>query len=124
MSCIAWITTHPMRDDILVFNTRTQQPRSQVPAPGNRKGRKGDFDIMTNTIDSSLLCFCQEAIAAESYVQSEPMCIQKGDWETGFASSDHVLEGEMRVGGQVGKMPRLYCTWLFMRMGSQVTFYF
>ena len=48
-------------------------------------------------------CFIcgQEAIAAESYLESVPMCIQKGDLETGFAESDHVLEGEMRVGGQV-----------------------
>ena len=30
------------------------------------------------------------------------MCIQKGDLETGFAESDHVLEGEIRTGGQVG----------------------
>lgn len=29
------------------------------------------------------------------------MCIQKGDLETGFAESDHVLEGEVRTGGQV-----------------------
>ena len=33
------------------------------------------------------------------------MCIQKGDLETGFAESDHVLEGEMRVGGQVRRNP-------------------
>lgn len=42
----------------------------------------------------------EEAIAAESYLNPEPMCIQKGDLEAGFAESDHVLEGEMRVGGQ------------------------
>ena len=29
------------------------------------------------------------------------MCIQKGDLETGFAESGHVLEGEIRTGGQV-----------------------
>lgn len=29
------------------------------------------------------------------------MCIQKGDLEAGFAESDHVLEGEIRTGGQV-----------------------
>lgn len=31
------------------------------------------------------------------------MCIQKGDLKTGFAESDHVLEGEIRTGGQVIK---------------------
>ena len=31
------------------------------------------------------------------------MCIQKGDLEAGFAESDHVLEGEIRTGGQVIK---------------------
>ena len=29
------------------------------------------------------------------------MCIEKGDLEGGFVDSDHVLQGEMRVGGQV-----------------------
>ena len=48
-----------------------------------------------------LLLFYQEAIAAESFVESTPMCIEKGDLERGFADSDHVLHGEMRMGGQV-----------------------
>ena len=48
-----------------------------------------------------LLLFYQEAIAAESFVESTPMCIEKGDLERGFAGSDHVLHGEMRMGGQV-----------------------
>ncbi|XP_078350679.1 xanthine dehydrogenase/oxidase-like [Oculina patagonica] len=41
----------------------------------------------------------EEAIAAESFYDAD-LCIQKGDLETGFAESDHVLEGEMRIGGQ------------------------
>ena len=48
-----------------------------------------------------LLLFYQEAIAAESFIESTPMCIEKGDLEKGFADSDHVLQGEMRMGGQV-----------------------
>ena len=48
-----------------------------------------------------LLLFYQEAIAAESFVESTPICIEKGDLERGFADSDHVLLGEMRMGGQV-----------------------
>ena len=43
----------------------------------------------------------QEAIAAESFFESTPMCIEKGNLQTAFAESDHVLEGEMRLGGQV-----------------------
>ena len=31
-----------------------------------------------------------------------PLSIEKGDLRSGFDESDHVLEGEMRVGGQVG----------------------
>ena len=27
--------------------------------------------------------------------------MEKGDLQAGFAESDHVIEGEMRVGGQV-----------------------
>lgn len=42
----------------------------------------------------------EEAIAAESFLESTPMSIQKGDLENGFGGSDHVLEGEMRMGGQ------------------------
>ena len=48
-----------------------------------------------------LLLFYQEGIAAESFIESTPMCIEKGDLERGFADSDHVLQGEMRMGGQV-----------------------
>ena len=47
------------------------------------------------------MLFYQEAIAAESFIESTPMCIEKGELERGFADSDHVLQGEMRMGGQV-----------------------
>uniref|UniRef100_A0A4W6FTL7 Xanthine dehydrogenase n=1 Tax=Lates calcarifer TaxID=8187 RepID=A0A4W6FTL7_LATCA len=41
----------------------------------------------------------QEAIAAQSFYQ--PIrTIQKGDPEAGFKQADHVLEGEMHIGGQ------------------------
>ena len=43
----------------------------------------------------------QEAIEAESFVECKPLRIQRGDLETGFVESDHVLRGEMRLGGQV-----------------------
>ncbi|XP_015770301.1 PREDICTED: xanthine dehydrogenase/oxidase-like [Acropora digitifera] len=42
----------------------------------------------------------EEAIAAESFLDSTPLCIEKGDLKAGFDESDHLLEGEMRVGGQ------------------------
>ncbi|XP_068612678.1 xanthine dehydrogenase/oxidase [Brachionichthys hirsutus] len=41
----------------------------------------------------------QEAIEAQSFF--DPMrTIQKGDLEAGFSQADHVLEGEMHIGGQ------------------------
>ncbi|XP_073318733.1 xanthine dehydrogenase/oxidase isoform X2 [Pagrus major] len=41
----------------------------------------------------------QEAIAAQSFYQ--PIrTIQKGDLEAGFKQADHILEGEMHIGGQ------------------------
>ncbi|KAF3688302.1 Xanthine dehydrogenase/oxidase Xanthine dehydrogenase [Channa argus] len=41
----------------------------------------------------------QEAIAAQSFFQ--PIrTIQKGDLEAGFKQADHILEGEMHIGGQ------------------------
>ena len=43
----------------------------------------------------------QEAIASESFFEFRPLCIQKGNLETGFTESDHVLEGEMKIGAQV-----------------------
>ncbi|KAL9964449.1 hypothetical protein ACROYT_G028093 [Oculina patagonica] len=51
--------------------------------------------------DLSSILTIEEAIAAESFFKCRPLCIQKGDLETGFSESDHVLEGEMRIGGQV-----------------------
>ena len=43
----------------------------------------------------------QEAIASESFFEFRPLCIQKLNLETGFTESDHVLEGEMKIGAQV-----------------------
>ncbi|RMX48187.1 hypothetical protein pdam_00015397 [Pocillopora damicornis] len=41
----------------------------------------------------------EEAIAAGSFYDFQ-LSIEKGDLETGFAESEHLLEGEMRFGGQ------------------------
>ncbi|XP_061897581.1 xanthine dehydrogenase/oxidase isoform X2 [Entelurus aequoreus] len=41
----------------------------------------------------------QEAIAAQSFYQQK-RTMQKGDLEAGFKQADHVLEGEMHIGGQ------------------------
>ncbi|XP_061780151.1 xanthine dehydrogenase/oxidase [Nerophis lumbriciformis] len=41
----------------------------------------------------------QEAIAAQSFYQQN-RTIQTGDLEAGFKQADHVLEGEMHIGGQ------------------------
>ena len=61
-----------------------------------------------STLVFSLFCLLrfvitifQEAIACESFFEFKPLCIEKGDLETGFTESDHVLEGEMRIGAQV-----------------------
>ena len=45
----------------------------------------------------------QEAIAAESFYDLGPLCVENGDLERGFAESDHLLEGEMKIGGQVNQ---------------------
>ncbi|CAH3019046.1 unnamed protein product, partial [Porites evermanni] len=42
----------------------------------------------------------EEAIAAESFYDLGPLCVENGDVERGFAESDHLLEGEMKIGGQ------------------------
>ena len=39
----------------------------------------------------------EEAIAAGSYLHEREQ--HRGDAEAGFVQSDHVLEGEMRIGG-------------------------
>ncbi|XP_022782226.1 xanthine dehydrogenase/oxidase-like [Stylophora pistillata] len=41
----------------------------------------------------------EEAIAADSFYDCQ-LSFEKGDLETGFAESQHLLEGEMRFGGQ------------------------
>ena len=53
--------------------------------------------------------FLQEAIAANSFFEIPiPFVIKRGDVEAGFAASDHIIEGEMRVGAQV---INLSCCW-------------
>ena len=65
---------------------------------------EADFLFLCNVLYSIILDFYwQEAIAAESFLDSTPLCIEKGDLKAGFDESDHLLEGEMRVGGQVGQ---------------------
>ena len=44
--------------------------------------------------------FPQEAIAAGSYLKEAPSVIVQGDVDAGFSRADHVIEGEMRLGGQ------------------------
>ena len=66
-----------------------------------------------------LLLFYQEAIAAESFIESTPMCIEKGDLERGFADSDHVLQGEMRMGGQVRLLRLKMTIALYLVNGTQ-----
>ena len=66
-----------------------------------------------------LLLFYQEAIAAESFIESTPMCIEKGDLERGFADSDHVLQGEMRMGGQVCLLRLKMTIALYLVNGTQ-----
>ena len=46
--------------------------------------------------------FLQDAIVANSFFEIPiPFVIKRGDVEAGFAASDHIIEGEMRVGAQV-----------------------
>ena len=47
------------------------------------------------------------------------MCIEKGDLERGFADSDHVLQGEMRMGGQVCLLRLKMTIALYLVNGTQ-----
>ncbi|XP_011310367.1 xanthine dehydrogenase [Fopius arisanus] len=42
----------------------------------------------------------EDAIDAKSFVQGTPKGIKDGDIDAAFAESDHILEGEVRMGGQ------------------------
>ncbi|XP_015117328.1 xanthine dehydrogenase [Diachasma alloeum] len=42
----------------------------------------------------------EDAIEAKSFVQGTPKSIRDGDIDEAFAGADHVLEGEVRIGGQ------------------------
>ena len=47
-----------------------------------------------------ILCiFIQQAIAAKSFF-APIRTLKKGDLAKGFEESDHVIEGEVRIGGQ------------------------
>ncbi|KAJ7379856.1 hypothetical protein OS493_012608 [Desmophyllum pertusum] len=80
--CLRGVKTYVSADDV----------------PGENSTGRGLHDEEVYATDK-VTCVGQEAIAAGSFYECEP-CIQKGDLETGFAESDHVLEGEMRIGGQ------------------------
>ena len=45
------------------------------------------------------LCNFQDAIAAEQYI-GEELKVEDGDVEKALSEAEHVLEGEVRVGGQ------------------------
>ena len=47
-----------------------------------------------------LMFSLQQAIDANSFLESDPITIKKGDVVEGFKGSDVIVEGEMYVGGQ------------------------
>ncbi|KAJ7379815.1 hypothetical protein OS493_012562 [Desmophyllum pertusum] len=64
--------------------------------PGENSTGSEVYDEEVYATDT-VTCVGQEAIAAGSFYECEPCIHEKGDLETGFAESDHVLEGEMRM---------------------------
>lgn len=49
-----------------------------------------------------LIITIQDAIKANSFYQDWIRSIKNGNVEQGFSSSDHILEGEMHLGGTYG----------------------
>ena len=54
---------------------------------------------VTGTPEDYLFMYFQDAIAAEQYIGKE-MKIEDGDVEKALSEAEHVLEGDVRVGGQ------------------------
>lgn len=42
----------------------------------------------------------QDAIEAKSFFQEQPTVVSNGDVDKIFANADHIIEGEIRLGGQ------------------------
>ena len=66
---------------------------SKAQAQRAARAVKVHYDVHTPIIT------IDQAIAANSYHQ-EPCVVRTGDLEAGLAAADHVIEGEVRVGGQ------------------------
>ena len=60
-----------------------------------------NFEQIFSTFETS--CFklldLQDAIENQSFLK-DPLVIKKGDVENAFENSDHIIEGEVRLGGQ------------------------
>ncbi len=55
--------------------------------------------IFLNCDEYFAILFLKDAIAKGSYLK-DPLVVKKGDVEEAFKASDHIIEGDVRVGGQ------------------------
>lgn len=56
---------------------------------------------MKEFIDTKIyLISLQDAIDAKSFLFEKPFILKKGDYDEGLKNSDHVIHGDMKVGGQ------------------------
>jgi xanthine dehydrogenase/oxidase len=79
--------------------TCTGQPIGIVVAATQQQAREAARAVQVKYEELTAIISIEQAIEAESFYMRD-RTIQRGDLEAGFAASDHVIEGESRMGGQ------------------------
>lgn len=79
--------------------TCTGQPVGFVVAATQAQAREASRAVVVVYEELPTILTIEEAIEAKSYYMAD-RTIQRGDLDAGYAASDHVLEGEIRLGGQ------------------------
>ncbi|XP_063994922.1 xanthine dehydrogenase-like [Diachasmimorpha longicaudata] len=93
----------PVISDEEIFVTRVTcqgQPIGAIIAVDQFTAQNGARMVEVFYKDLTPIISIEDAIQAESFIESSPMRIQHGDIDEAFAESDHIIEGEFRMGGQ------------------------
>eukprot|EP00040_Diaphanoeca_grandis_P018555 m.97622 g.97622 ORF g.97622 m.97622 type:complete len:1296 (+) comp26995_c0_seq1:59-3946(+) len=75
------------------------QPIGIIVAETREQAREAAMHVVVEYEDLDVIVTIEDAIKANSYYRSNQQ-IKKGNLEQGFAQSDHIIEGEQRMGGQ------------------------
>ncbi|XP_015122613.1 xanthine dehydrogenase [Diachasma alloeum] len=94
----------PIVKDEEVFATKVTsqgQPIGAIIAVNQVTAQKASRLVEVHYEDlTPVIISIEDAIASKSFIAPSPMRIQNGDINQALAESDHILDGEFRIGGQ------------------------